>query len=96
MQLGGKLPRSLDRIVKTMVERARVEGKFKALTAQGRAQATLVSAVGPLIFIYMRLFEPEKARALTETLTGQILLVAAILLIAIGVGITIKMLRMDI
>jgi tight adherence protein B len=95
-QLGGNLPETLTRIVRTIRERDRVEGKLKALTAQGRTQAIILCSAPPLIGVLMYFYDPEKMRLFTSTFIGQVLLVAAIILEVIGIMVTRKIMRLEI
>lgn len=95
-QLGGNLPAVLGRIVSTVRERERVEGKLKSLTAQGRTQAALLCAAPPVLGVGMYLWDPQKMALLTDTFPGQILLCMAIGLEVIGIFATKKIMQLDI
>jgi tight adherence protein B len=95
-QLGGNLPETLTRIVKTIRERDRVEGKLKALTAQGRTQAIILCSAPPLIGVLMYFYDPDKMRLFIETFAGQVLLVLAIVLEVIGIMVTRKIMKLEI
>ena len=95
-QLGGNLPATLQRIVRTVRERERVEGKLKALTAQGRTQAMLLCSAPPAIGVCMYLWDPSKMSLLTDTFQGQVLLCLAIVLEVIGIAVTRKIMKLEV
>lgn len=95
-QLGGNLPEILKRIVVTIRDRERVEGKLKSLTAQGRAQAILLCSAPVVIGIAMYIYDPVKMGYLTSTVIGQFLLGLAIVLEVIGVLVTKKVMTLEI
>lgn len=95
-QLGGNVPETLKRIVVTIRERQRVEGRLKALTAQGRAQAVLLCAAPVFIGVAMYVYDPVKMGYLTQTLAGQALLTLAIVLEIIGIVVTRRVMTLEI
>jgi tight adherence protein B len=95
-QLGGKLPQILQKIIKTIRERERVEGRLKALTAQGRSQAAILCAAPPLLGVGLYFYDPGKMSLMTDTLLGQVLLGLAIALEVIGLVVTMKVMKLDI
>lgn len=95
-RLGGKLPEMLKQIVKTIRERERVEGKLKALTAQGRAQAFLLCAAPPVLGFGLYLYDESKMALLTDYWVGQILLSLAIVLELLGIFVTSRVLRLEV
>ena len=95
-QLGGNIPDILKRIVSTIRDRQRVEGKLKSLTAQGRTQALLLCSAPPVIGILMYFWDPQKMALLTNTFNGQILLGLAIVLEVVGILATQKILKLEI
>lgn len=95
-QLGGNLPDTLKRIVGTIRERERVEGRLKTLTAQGRSQAFILCAAPIVIGVGMYFYDPSKMALLTETFTGQVLLTLAIVLEIIGIIVTRRVMMLEI
>jgi tight adherence protein B len=95
-RLGGKLPQMLKKISLTIRERGRVEGKLKALTAQGRSQAMLLCSAPPVIGIGMYFYDPAKMRLLTDFWAGQILLILAIVLEVVGIVVTLRVMKLEV
>ena len=95
-QLGGNLPATLQKIVRTIRERDRVEGKLRALTAQGRTQAILLCSAPPAIGVCMFLWDPGKMSLLTDTFPGQALLCLAIVLEVVGIAVTKRIMKLEV
>lgn len=95
-KLGGPLPTILRRIANIIRERSRVEGRLRALTAQGRGQGFLVCSLPIAVIIGTALFAPAKFEMLTSTLMGQALLFTVLGLEGIGIYATLKTLKMEI
>ncbi|MBI1373309.1 MAG: hypothetical protein GC159_11315 [Phycisphaera sp.] len=81
---GGDMGQSLDRIAEAIREIQRLEGKLKALTAQGRAQALFMSLMPFVIFFVLYLIDPTGASRLITEPMGRLLLLVAIVMIATG------------
>jgi len=95
-QLGGRLPVMLQKIIGTIRERQRVEGKLASLTAQGRAQAVLLCSAPPVLGFGMYFYDPAMMSLLTDQFIGQIFLVIAILLEVIGIVVTMRVMKLEV
>lgn len=95
-KLGGPLPTILKRIAIIIRERARVEGRLRTLTAQGRGQGMLVCSLPVCVIVGTAIFAPAKFEMLTTNIMGQLLLFGVIALEAIGIFVTLKTLEMEI
>jgi tight adherence protein B len=95
-RLGGRLPEILKDIVTTIRERERVEGKLRALTAQGRAQSAILMAAPPLMGIGLYFYDPSKMQLLTDYWVGQILLAVAIVLEIVGIVVTRRIMKLEV
>lgn len=93
---GGKLPQLLMRIAHTIDETQRVEGRLRALTAQGRTQAILLIGAPPVMGCGMWFYDREKMALLFTTPPGQALFVGAVLLWALGIYLTKKTLEFEV
>lgn len=96
LEVGGDLPTMLHNIVGTIKERQRVEGRLKALTAQGRAQAVLLCLAPPFLALGMYLYDESKMALLTSGAIGQCLLVLAVVLEVIGIFVTSRVMKLEI
>ncbi len=83
-QTGGNLTEVFDRIDETIRERRRIEGKIKALTAQGRIQGRVVGAMPIVMGIVLYLLDPVMMTTFVRSFWGIIALLAVVILEAIG------------
>lgn len=93
---GGNLPMIFKKLEETIRERTRVEGKLAALTAQGKFQAIVISALPALVFVAMQTIYPEMMDPLFDTLWGWIMMAAVIILNLIGFLIIRKIVTIEI
>lgn len=83
-ELGGDLSEVLEKIAHTIRERFRIEGKIKALTAQGKLQAIIVSLMPLALGLAINAINPELMKPLYETLAGWGMMVGILGLIVVG------------
>jgi tight adherence protein B len=95
-QLGGKIPEVLTRIVSTIREVDRVEGRLKALTAQGKAQGVLLCSMPIIVTIGIYVMEREKIEFMMHSPVGKILIGIAVFLEIIGIAVTVKVMKLDV
>ncbi len=79
-QTGGNLTEVFDRIDETIRERQRIEGKIKALTAQGRIQGRVVGAMPVVLGVVLYLLDPEMMLTFLRSSAGILVLVIVLLL----------------
>ncbi|MFH0911482.1 MAG: type II secretion system F family protein [Planctomycetota bacterium] len=94
--VGGNLTEVFDNIAHTLRERFRIEGKIRALTAMGRAQAVVISALPIFMVGALFFFLPGWINALFSTLGGVSILLFAAGLIGIGILLIRRMIAIDI
>jgi tight adherence protein B len=92
-RLGGNTTEILMRLSTMLREKHRVGLKLKALTAQGRAQAVILCLTPPGLFIATAVIDPTKFQLFTSTTIGQGLLALAIILEALGIYSTRRIMR---
>jgi tight adherence protein B len=85
-ELGGNLAEVFDNIAHTIRERHRIEGKIKALTAQGRLQGAIVSALPILIWAFLNAMQPELMRPMYQHTLGWVLLGLIVVLLSVGIA----------
>ena len=95
-QTGGELVMTLDRLAVVLRDRMAYRRQLRATTAAGRFSALLVASVGPLLFGYMFLFQPQYASKLISLPLGQVLLGVAVALEVIGLAWIARLLRPEI
>jgi len=92
---GGSLPTTLERLSFVVRDRISYHRQFRAATGAGRISTILIGAAGPLVAIYMLVWQREYFNRFTETFPGQVLLATAIILQVIGMLWIYLLLRSD-
>lgn len=95
-QLGGPLPDILSRIAAAIRERQRVEGRLKALTAQGRGQGALICSLPVLVAVGTAWLTPRRMDLMMDTLPGQVMIVVMMICEFLGIFLAWKVLQLDI
>ena len=93
---GGNVTEIFDKISETIRGRMRIERKVRTLTAQGRLQGIVVSAMPLVLGIAMTFLKPDTMLPFFCSLTGVASIVAVIVLIAIGWIIIGKIVKIDV
>ena len=83
-EVGGNLAVLLDTVADTMVKRERVRRELRALTAEGRLSAIVLSLVSPLLALAIWLIQPDYLKPLFDTFIGILGLIVAVVLSIIG------------
>jgi tight adherence protein B len=65
-QTGGNLAEMLDKLASVMRDRARIQGKIRTLTAEGRLQAIVLLGLPVFLLVAMMLLNPRYASVLLE------------------------------
>lgn len=94
--VGGNLTEVFDNIARTIRERHRIEGKIKALTAQGRLQAIVICAIPFLIGGGMMLVAPRIFAPMYQTPQGMGMMVVILVLIVLAALWIRKIVRIDV
>lgn len=92
---GGQLPVTLERLARVIRDRVSYRRQFRAATAAARISAILIAAAGPLVVIYMMIWQPEYVQRFLDHPQGQMLLMVAIGLLIIGSVWVAAVLRND-
>jgi len=95
-QTGGDLGKILEHLANTIKERRRIQRKIKALTAEGRASAAILSVLPPFLTVFIALTERDMGHALLFTNAGHISLLIVGVLETLGVLMLMKMLKVDV
>jgi tight adherence protein B len=95
-QTGGNLAEALERIADTLRDRLLLQGKIRALTAQGRMQAWIVGALPVLLAVVLNRLEPEAMAVLWSTPMGWTVLAVVLLLETTGVMMIRRIVNIDI
>jgi tight adherence protein B len=95
-QVGGNLAEVLDIVANTVRERAYVHRQVRVLSAEGRLSIAILSALPFLLFAYLLVTNPEYATLLFTTTMGLIMLVAGGTLMALGIFVMTRIVRIDV
>ncbi|MBX2839177.1 MAG: type II secretion system F family protein [Gammaproteobacteria bacterium] len=94
--VGGNLSEVLQRLSVTIRRKLEMEGKVKALSAQGVLQGRVVTALPFAILVILLMIEPEAMEPIFTGVLGWVFLLVIVVLLLIG-GLTIrKIVRIDI
>ena len=95
-QTGGDLGKILEHLANTIKDRRRIQRKIRALTAEGRASAAILSVLPPFLTGFIALTERDMGHALLFTNAGHISLLIVAVLETLGVLMLMKMLKVDV
>ena len=95
-QVGGNLAEVLDIVANTVRERAYVQRQVRVLSAEGRLSIAILTALPFGIFFYLALVNPEYVGPLFTTMIGRILLLIGGTLMAAGVFVMTRIVRIDV
>jgi len=95
-QVGGNLSEIMENIAGTIRERLRVEGRVKALTAQGRIQGIVMCLMPFMLGFIIYLVRPDFIRPVFTTWAGYILIAVIVAWMALGAVIVRKVVSVEI
>lgn len=95
-ETGGNLSETFEVIARTIVERKKVQGKIKALTAQGMAQGILICLMPPGLMLLFQLMSADYMRPLFTTPIGWAMLAVVFVLDATGLWMMFKLVKVDV
>ena len=94
-ETGGSLPITLERLSAVIRDRLSYHRQFRAATGAGRVSTLLIGVAGPLIAVYLFVFQRDYFNKFTESYPGQLLLGTAIVLQIIGFLWIYRLLKSD-
>jgi tight adherence protein B len=95
-ETGGGLAETLERTAHTIRSRLQMEGKIRALTAQGKLQAWVVSLLPLLLMLILDRMEPEAMSYLWHSRVGWATLAAIGILEMLGVFVIRRIVAIDV
>ncbi len=95
-EIGGNLTEVFDNIAETIRERFRIEGRIRALTAQGKAQGMVMCVLPIAAGIFINIFNPGWMRPLFTTFWGWGLIGLIAILEALGAFFIYKIVSIDV
>ena len=84
-EVGGDLTEIFDNIAQTIRDRHRIEGKIKALSAQGKLQGFVILCIPPGMAIALSYIAPKMIEPLFTTPIGWALMALVVALMAMGI-----------
>ncbi len=84
-EVGGDLTEIFDNIARTIQERHRIEGRIKALSAQGKMQGFVLVCIPPAMALALHYIAPSLIEPLYTTITGWVLMAIITALMAAGI-----------
>ncbi|MBI2191794.1 MAG: type II secretion system F family protein [Planctomycetes bacterium] len=94
--IGGNLPEVFSNIAETIRQRHSIEGKIRALTAQGKAQAVVICLLPIFIGVGLNLVSPDLMRPMFETVYGWAIIAVIFVMELIGALIIRKIVTIDV
>lgn len=95
-EVGGNLAELLTTVSETLREREYLRRQVRVLSAEGRFSGYVLSALPPLMFVYMLFVRPDFVRPLYTTGTGFAMVGAAIALLMIGQFVMTKLTKIEV
>jgi tight adherence protein B len=95
-ETGGNLSETFEVIARTIVERKKVQGKIKTLTAQGMAQGILICLMPPGLILLFSLMDENYMKPMFGTPIGWAMLATVFLLDATGLFMMFKLVQVDV
>lgn len=95
-ETGGNLSETLERLAESLRQKAFIEGKIRALTAQGRLQGIVVAALPVLLIAVLFQLEPEAMQHLLHTPVGWVTLAIMAGLEILGVASIRRIINIDV
>ena len=95
-ETGANLAEVFDVIAHTVRERKKVEGKIKAMTAEGMTQGVMMCGVPPVLIITFYFLDPALVEPLFNTVLGILMLVIIASLDAMGMWMILNTVKIDV
>lgn len=95
-QLGGNMAEMFDTIAETIRERFRLEGKIRALTAQGKLQGGIVALLPLIMGFIMDAMKPELMRPMMSHWFGYVLVAVVVIMELAGIFLVYKIVNIDV
>ncbi|MEW6474948.1 MAG: type II secretion system F family protein [Actinomycetota bacterium] len=95
-EVGGNLAELLQTVSDTMVQRARMRGEVKALTAEGRMSAVIMGLLPVALGLFMLTAAPDYIQTLFSSVTGWAMIGASALMAVAGMAWIQKIVKVEI
>jgi tight adherence protein B len=95
-ETGGNLSETFDVVANTIIERKKVSGKIKSMTAQGMTQGFIMCLMPPGMLLLFTFIDPTYTAPLFNTLLGWLVLAVVAGLDALGFFLMMKIVQVDV
>jgi tight adherence protein B len=95
-ETGGNLSETFDVVANTIVERKKVTGKIKSMTAQGMTQGFVMCLMPPGMLLLFSIIDPTYTAPLFNTVIGWFVLAVIAGLDLMGLWLMIKLVQVDV
>jgi tight adherence protein B len=92
-ETGGNIAETFQTIVTTIRERVKLQNKISAMTAQGMTSAVIVGAMPWGLGVMLYMVDPQQMIPLFTTVLGWLILLAILILEAVGFFVIVKMVQ---
>lgn len=95
-EVGANLAETLESLAKTIRAKLQMEGKIRSLTAQGKLQGIVMSALPALLLVILSVMEPEAMAPMFHAWYGWVTMGVIVVVIAIGYHFIRKITTIDV
>ncbi len=95
-ETGGNLSETFDVVANTIVERKKVSGKIKSMTAQGMTQGFIMCLMPPGMLLLFTFIDPTYTAPLFSTILGWVILAIITALDLMGLWAMLKLVKIDV
>jgi tight adherence protein B len=92
---GGNLSEALGNLSKVLRDRKKMAEKIQAMSMEAKASAGIIGALPPIVMLLVYLTTPQYISLLWTHPTGQLMLVACVVWMSIGIMVMKKMINFD-
>lgn len=93
--VGGNLAATLERLSDVIRDRRAFQRQLKSVTGAGRFTAMFIASLGPLLFGYLFIFQPEYAERMLNDPLGQAMLIYALISEVVGLLWVARLIKSD-
>jgi len=92
---GGNLSEALGNLSKVLRDRKKMREKIQAMSMEAKASAGIIGSLPPIVMLLVYLSTPEYISLLWTTPTGQLMLVACLVWMSMGIFVMKRMINFD-
>jgi tight adherence protein B len=94
-EIGGDLAEILDAVNETIRDRNQIRRRIKALSAEGRISAIILSILPIVLAVIVYFINPTYLSELSESLAGQVMVAMALVAMVVGIGWMRKIIKLQ-